>query len=927
MNPGTSSQGFVLLNKKVSANKRATCYDFQHQGSGARLIYLLDEDAPQNTFGIHFNTFWPGLSSRAAHPLEHIVFCGSRLFRQRDLLKAMSQASFNTVLNATTWIDCTMYYFSTPNCQDFFNLLWVYLDMVFYPRLDYEAFLQEAWRLEVDSQGKPVYNGIVFNEMAGYSGKPQFMRDEYLQKALFPRSGYGTGLEFFPRALATLSYEELKQFHRLFYHPVNATLFFYGNLDLDRVLQFVNGRFLRYFAPQTVPRPPSSWLREPRWRKPRQAQDYYRGESQEARKEHYWQMVWRSRLRRACAKDLLQAKFLWMLLWGGGDSAPLRRAVLAAGLGNEDKVFEWLQEAVFGFGVKHNSSVSADSLEKIIFSQLQKLAEKGFDDNWRFSQFEYWSYSDSREKTNKGIAYLRHYLPFYHPDFPDWASYLVYGWDGLRHLEPMVEDSALWARLIRQNFLANKHRLLHRFIPDTAKFKPLLPNPPRLTSKQLAEAECNLERLRRWQATCGDGQVPTLRRQDIQHRITHFKPDFDDGTIRGYGANIELVSIQIIFDLSAMADPLEPFVPLFVKLLSRCGSKKFAPPKLRALMDSLPGIFDLNYDTYLCGDKPMPCLILTVECLPSKLGQFMELLEELTTNFEFRQEKELSQNIQRYCFDLRARFNNRKINLAIWRALSGIAPGFRFMENWSGIEHLRLMKAFDHSLSGAEPRALAMILEGIAKHAFCLPRTKVRLVSPVHHLEEARRMVEVWLGRLPARIAEAKCLPPSFNPTLIRELWAADSQTASSALAFAAPNMYHPEIYLVTLLVELAEERFHRLVRLESGAYVSGVFNPENRGGAIVFYSDCDPCPEKINRYQEEVCRQLRAGEFEEKDIEQALLRIFAQLSRPKTTIHLISQSFLRDLTGMSPKFIQEQRERLLAVRKEQVVAAARRYF
>jgi Zn-dependent M16 (insulinase) family peptidase len=49
-------------------------------------------------------------------------------------------------MNAWTGEDFTCYPFSSANAKDFQNLLKVYLDMVFKPKLSYLDFRQEGWR-------------------------------------------------------------------------------------------------------------------------------------------------------------------------------------------------------------------------------------------------------------------------------------------------------------------------------------------------------------------------------------------------------------------------------------------------------------------------------------------------------------------------------------------------------------------------------------------------------------------------------------------------------------------------------------------------------------------------------------------------------------------------------------------------------------
>ena len=62
----------------------------------------------------------------------------------------MIRRSLNSFMNAFTSSDWTAYPFATQNNKDFNNLLDVYVDSAFFPRLDPLDFSQEGHRLEID---------------------------------------------------------------------------------------------------------------------------------------------------------------------------------------------------------------------------------------------------------------------------------------------------------------------------------------------------------------------------------------------------------------------------------------------------------------------------------------------------------------------------------------------------------------------------------------------------------------------------------------------------------------------------------------------------------------------------------------------------------------------------------------------------------
>ena len=81
-----------------------------------------------------------------------------------ELLKC----SLNTFLNALTYTDKTCYPVASCNLQDFYILVDVYLDAVFYPTLTEDTLRQEGWHLELQGPDAPLtYKGVVFNEMKG----------------------------------------------------------------------------------------------------------------------------------------------------------------------------------------------------------------------------------------------------------------------------------------------------------------------------------------------------------------------------------------------------------------------------------------------------------------------------------------------------------------------------------------------------------------------------------------------------------------------------------------------------------------------------------------------------------------------------------------------------------------------------------------
>ena len=142
---------------------------YEHKKTGAA-HYHIAADNSENVFLVALRTV-PEDSTGVAHILEHTALCGSKRYPVRDPFFMMLRRSLNTFMNAFTSSDWTAYPFASQNRKDFDNLLQVYLDAVFFSRLDPLDFAQEGHRVEFAEADNPdsdlVFKGVVFNEMKG----------------------------------------------------------------------------------------------------------------------------------------------------------------------------------------------------------------------------------------------------------------------------------------------------------------------------------------------------------------------------------------------------------------------------------------------------------------------------------------------------------------------------------------------------------------------------------------------------------------------------------------------------------------------------------------------------------------------------------------------------------------------------------------
>lgn len=225
---------FELKKEKYIDNLKSLFQEFHHE-CGTKHFHFKSE-SKENSFIVSFPT-QPDCSDGRAHILEHLVLCGSEKFQTHDPFFAMTRRSLATFMNAMTYADKTAYPFATTDKKDFFNLLEVYLDATFFPKLDYHNFLQEGWRYELKDDYLS-YSGVVYNEMKGAITDKNHHIFMGIEKNLKIGTTYEHESGGDPLDIPNLSYEELKDFHKTNYHPSKATIMTFGDIDPKEIQDF-----------------------------------------------------------------------------------------------------------------------------------------------------------------------------------------------------------------------------------------------------------------------------------------------------------------------------------------------------------------------------------------------------------------------------------------------------------------------------------------------------------------------------------------------------------------------------------------------------------------------------------------------------------------------------------------------------------------
>ena len=375
----TPHPAFKAIRQETIDSLNIRVEEYEHEKTGAVHYHLASENN-ENVFLVALRTV-PQDSTGVAHILEHTALCGSKNYPVRDPFFMMLRRSLNTFMNAFTSSDWTAYPFASQNQKDFNNLLQVYLDAVFFSRLDPLDFAKEGHRVEFsepeNSDSELVFKGVVFNEMKGAMSSVSSVLWSKLCEHLFPSSTYHYNSGGDPENIPDLSYEQLQSFYRSHYHPTNAIFMTFGNIEASAHQSVFEQNALGHFdrLPEKIQVQPEVRLSQPQRVEDCYALDETEGTEQKTHLIMGWMLGESSDL-----AQLLEAQLLSSVLLDNSAS-PLQQALETTKLGRAPSPLcgleDSMREMVFCCGIEGSEPEHADALEEMVLEVIERVARDG----------------------------------------------------------------------------------------------------------------------------------------------------------------------------------------------------------------------------------------------------------------------------------------------------------------------------------------------------------------------------------------------------------------------------------------------------------------------------------------------------------------------------------------------------------------------
>ena len=220
-----------------------------HEKTGADFVYVANNDI-NRYFALTFGT-QPIDNTGLPHVFEHATLSGSKKYPSADLFMNLSYQTYQTLMNAYTYDRMTMYPLGSLSQEQLLALADYYVDSCFHPMImeDESIYRTEAWRYRLEKENKPLtIEGTVYSEMKGAMTLERQANYDWIRAAL-PGAFLGFNQGGDPDNIPDMTWDSLKAYHDMFYHPSNCLAMLYGQLDNYRhFLYLLDQEFSQYEA-------------------------------------------------------------------------------------------------------------------------------------------------------------------------------------------------------------------------------------------------------------------------------------------------------------------------------------------------------------------------------------------------------------------------------------------------------------------------------------------------------------------------------------------------------------------------------------------------------------------------------------------------------------------------------------------------------
>ena len=717
-------QAYELLREEGLSDIQSVGYLLRHRKSGARIMVIANDD-DNKVFHITFRTP-PVDSTGVAHILEHCSLCGSEKFPSKDPFVELVKGSLNTFLNAMTYPDKTMYPIASCNDKDFANLMDVYMDAVFHTNIykKEEIFRQEGWNYHLENpEDEITYNGVVYNEMKGAYSSPEDVLDREILNALYPDTPYGFESGGDPQCIPDLKYEDFLAFHGKYYHPSNAYIYLYGNMDVEERLTWLDQEYLSKYGEKEVD---SKISMQKAFDAPHEIYKKYSISTSESEEDNTY-LSWNVSVGTSSDVRLVTAMAILEYALLSAPGAPLKQALLDAGIGKDilGSFESGIQQPSLSVVAKNANVGDKEKFLAVIRKVLEEQVKNGIDkkallaginsSEFRFREADYGSYP-------KGLMYGIDIMDSWLYGEGDPFAY-VKQLDIYKELRDAVE-SDYYEKLVQKYLLDNTHVAVVVVAPEkglTAKLeaetaKKLADFKAGLSEEQVKELVEKTAKLQEFQETPSTQEelekIPMLTREDITKKcrpICNRELSFGNTKVLWHDVNTNGIAyLTLYFDLSVVRKEDLPYVGLLKNVLGMIDTEHYAYGDLFNEINMQTGGIGTGMVVFPEKDtqKMYPMFTVSARTLYDKIDFVFDVIEEILFTSKLDDEKRLKEIVSEQKSRTQMRLTTAGHSAAATRAMAYFSETAAFSDRSSGIDYYRMLDDLDANFETKKEKLL-----------------------------------------------------------------------------------------------------------------------------------------------------------------------------------------------------------------------------
>ncbi|CAK7329858.1 unnamed protein product [Dovyalis caffra] len=909
--------GFEKVSEEFIGECKSKAVLFKHKQTGAEVMSVSNDDE-NKVFGIVFRTP-PNDSTGIPHILEHSVLCGSRKYPLKEPFVELLKGSLHTFLNAFTYPDRTCYPVASTNTKDFYNLVDVYLDAVFFPKCveDYRTFQQEGWHFELNNPSEEIsYKGVVFNEMKGVYSQPDNILGRTAQQALFPDNTYGVDSGGDPKVIPELTFEQFKDFHSKYYHPGNARIWFYGDDDPTERLRILS-EYLDMFDASSAPKE-SKIERQTLFSEPVRIVEKYPADK---------------------PLDLETELILGFLdhLMLGTPASPLRKILLESGLGDAivgGGVEDELLQPQFSIGLKGVSEEDIQKVEELVMSTLKKLAEEGFEADAVEASMNTIEFSLRENNTGsfpRGLSLMLRSIS-------KWI-YDMDPFEPLKYEKPLMAlkartaeegSKAVFSPVIEKFILNNPHRVTIEMQPDpekasrdeAAERESLEKVKARMTEEDLAELARATQELRLKQETPDPPEalrsVPSLSLLDIPKEP--ILVPIEVGDINGVKVlkhelfTNDVLYAEIVFNMRSLKQELLPLVPLFCQSLLEMGTEDLTFVQLNQLIGRKTGGISVYPFTSSVRGREDPCshIIARGKAMAGRVEDLFNLVNCVLQEVQFTDQQRFKQFVSQSKARMENRLRGSGHGIAAARMDAKLNVAGWISEQMGGVSYLEFLQALEERVD-QDWAGVSSSLEEIRTSLLSKNGCLINMTADGKNLTNSEKYVSKFLDLLPSSKSSVEAA--AWNARLSPGNEAIVIPTQVNYVGKAA-NIYDTGYQLngsaYVISKHISNTWLWDRVRVSGGAY-GGFCDFDTHSGVFSFLSYRDPNLLKTLDVYDGTGAFLRELEMDHDTLSKAIIGTIGDVDSYQLPDAKGYSSLLRYLLGITEEERKKRREEILS--------------